>query len=763
MRKACHSGTTFAVLLAAILAAGCAAPAMAQNLLRNGGFEEPVAGDAPQGWSFHDFRGDDLASGEVTRKKPAFGKHSLMLQAPAFPADFTAFCLPLDVADIPSDEILFSCFYRTEQHPQALVTLALYGEDFTVREFRTPELHSESHPLGETAGWDSFTTHLPLPSGARQLVVFLRITGGGKVWWDGVSLRPVGAEVEVDLTQAGIIERMPDRRSVVCRARNVTGREMPLKLEIEASEEGKKRVLRQQTACSVAPGAERELSLSYAYPFDVPHRLRVVLVGDEPDVIHGVWERDVPGLVDARLVEPAFRSTILSTVPTERVAVEGTINAVPEIARAVQLDATIVGTGERTSQVEALSDEGMRGPWRLELPTTGMLTQRYIVHVNGTVDGKTYTLSLPVTRAPHATAQAAYDARNRLWVNGDQVFPIGIYRVALENELPAVAEAGFNFVITPSRMISFRYADAARDAGVYVVLASDTLDGQFWEYMAQKYHGHEAMIAWNGLDLPDTKLVSFDTLHQAYRKAESGPYPAIAQADPHHPILLALRPNASMERFAELADIVLAWSDPVPRWPLTAVADSVRAAREVVAGHKPVWAIIQSSGYRWVSEVSPTQAPDDRPPTAAEHRAMVYLALMAGADGLVYHAWGFPAIGQRPSYLLPRDQPELWAGIVETNRQLDWLAPALLEGKPEPITLPHDYPVQMAAWQRGEARIVVAVNTEDTNAAIAFDIGASAGEEVEVLFESRSVVATDRGEIGDIFEPYAVHIYQVGG
>ena len=141
---------------------------------------------------------------------------------------------------------------------------------------------------------------------------------------------------------------------------------------------------------------------------------------------------------------------------------------------------------------------------------------------------------------------------------------------------------------------------------------------------------------------------------------------------------------------------------------------------------------------------------------------MVYLALMAGADGIVYHAWNLPAIGDRPSYQIARDEPELWAGIVETNRQLEWLAPALLAGDAEPIALPYDSPVQMAAWQRGDARIVVAVNVADTTAAIAFDIGAAADEEVEVLFEDRSVIATDRGELGDIFAPYATHIYQIG-
>ncbi|MFW5867947.1 MAG: hypothetical protein ACOCX2_09040 [Armatimonadota bacterium] len=745
-----------------ILAAGAVTPAVAQNLLRNGGFEQEVAGDAPQGWAYQDFRGSDLASGEVTRQNPAFGKQSMMLEAPSFPADFAAFCLPVEVDDLQSDEIFISCFYRTESHPQALLTLAAYGEDFTAREFLTPELHSESHPLGETAKWKPYTTTMKIPPGTRQVVLYLRIMGGGKVWWDGVSMRPVGGDVEADLQHAGVIQRLPDQRVVRVRVRNNTARELPLRMETEATEEGVKRVRRAQENVTLSPGEERDLQVTYPYAFDEPHDLRVLLQGEEPDQVYALWERSAPGLVDAEIIEPAFRSTILSSVPTEHIVVEGALNVLPEIARSAQLQAMVVGTGEEASDIETLTDDGLAGPWRITLPARGMLTQRYIVHVTATVDGREQTVALPVTRAPHADAETAYDAQGRLWINGEPVFPVGIYRVAQEDDLPTVADAGFNFAITPSRMLSYRYAAAAHEADMHVILASDTLDGQFWEYMARKYYDNPAMIGWNGLDLPDTRLVTFDNLHQAYRKAETGPYPAIAEADPHHPIVLALRPNSTMDQYATLADIVMAWTGPVPNQPLTVVADAVRAARDAVRDHKPVWAVIQSSGFKWISELSPTQPADGRPPTAAEHRAMVYLAIMAGADGVAYYSWGMPSVHGRPSYHLPRDEPDLWAGIVETNRQLNWLAPALLNDDPKQIEVAEDVPLRLAEWRMDDARIVVAVNTEDTTAAVGFDVNASAGEEVEVLFEERSIIATQNGEIGDIFDPYAVHIYRIG-
>jgi len=752
-------------VLALVLAVCISAPARAQNLLRNGSFEGPTAGDVPESWSYHDFSGDTLVgdhigSGEVTGGARV-GRRCLKLQAPVFPANFAAYCRPIDVSDLQGPEIIFSCFFRTVDHPQVQVTLATYAEGFTEREFLTPELLSESHTLGETRDWMRYATHLTMPSGARDLVVVLRVLGGGQVLFDGLSVRVVGSEVEVELEDAGTLVELPRVRGVRCQVRNITEREMPIRLEIEATQEsGRKR--REATECRLGAGEARTLEARYTIDFHGPHDLKVVLCGAEPDEIHQAWQRQVPGLVDARIVEPAFRSMVLSTVPTAHIVVEGRLNATEEIARRVEISGRLVGTGAEAAEPELLSDRGMAGPWRLTLSAEGMLSEEYRVDVTARVGRHEQTLSLPLVRAPHADTEVAYDVAHRLWVNGEAAFPLGVYRVTNESDLPTAAEAGFNFVITPSHSVSYRYANSARDAGLQIAIASPVLDGLSWRNNVEKFIRHEALLGWYGIQLPDTAAVTVQVLGQAYVESTAGPYPAVAQIDRHHPILLALRANATMEDYATVADVVLAWSEPVPRWPLTMVSDAVAMGRRAVGDRKPVWAVIQSAGYGWSDDRTLAVRPDSRPPTPQEHRAMVYLALIAGADGLAYHAWGLPARGERPSYRIQRDAPELWDAIVETNRELTWLAPMLLETDPEPVELEYDSPVRMAAWEYEGARYVVAANAEDTTAAMAFDIGAQAGEEVDVLFERRVVMATDSGEIGDVFEPYAVHIYKLG-
>lgn len=750
------------ITVLALILACLAAPAGAQNLLRNGSFEGPVAGDVPESWAIADFIGGEHAAAQVVRGATV-GSQCLKIKGPAFPSDIAAYCRPIDVSDLQERELIFSCFFRTVEHPQAEVMLATYDTDFTELEFRTQVLRSEAHALGETKDWTRFATHLTVPTGARDLIVMLRVKGGGEAWFDGAAVRELGAEVEVTLEDAGTVAELPRGRLVRCRVRNVTSRPMPVRLEVGATE-GKARPRRANLDCQLDAGEARTLEARYPVDFRNPHRLSLAVLGAEPDEVFEAWERPVPGLVDASIVEPAFRATVLASIPTEEIVVEGRLNATDEIARQTRITARLVGTGAETSALEETTDRGVAGPWRLSLPAEGMLAETYSVDITAAVGRNEQVLSLPLHRARQSDAEVGYDARHRLWVHGQPVFPVGLQRVPAETDLPEVAEAGVNFVITPSRSVSYRYAGIASDNGLLVAISSPGLDGLFWQNAIEKFIAHPGLLGWYGIPLPDTQAVSPGVLYEAYVHSTKGPFGAIAQMDSHHPVLMALRPNSTMAEFARAADIVLAWSEPVPRWPLTTVADAVRTGREAVDDRKPVWAIIQASGYGWSEELDGPLPSDSRPPTPAEHRAMVYLALMAGADGIVHYAWSLPARGEESAYRLRRDAPELWDGIVRVNRELGWLAPMLLSGHPEPIALPFDSPLRLAAWEYEGARYVCAVNTQDTTAAVAFDIGATPGQEIEVLFEERAVIgAAGTGQVGDLFDPYAVHIYRLGG
>ena len=743
---------------AAIICSLCAAvgvslalPVAAGNLIRNGRFEEPATEGVPQNWSFHNWRQDELASGEVTAGGNV-GPHCLRLSSPVFPADFAAYCRPVDVSAWAGREMLITCYYHTIKHPQAQVAIATYAEPFTLKEFETPQLQSEAFPLGESAHWRLATWRFTCKPHSKELVVLLHLMGEGEVFFDGVTARPVGGEIEVELEQAGTITAMPHLRSVRCRLHNRTEAAKLVKINLEATVPGAGTVPA-VAQCTLAPNQQEELTASYALDFRQAHELRITVVGAEPDEVYQAYHRSVSGLVSARIIEPAFRSCLLSGIPTDEIVVEGRLNASEEIARGTQLSATLLGTGTSSSEVIPLSDDGVLGPWHIALSTEGMLTGDHEVQVKArTAPGLEHVLSLPLSRAPQADLQVAYDARHRLWVHGQPIFPIGICRVTDDRELPAMREAGFNFVITPSRVVSYAYADAAQEAGMRIAISSSSLDTEiFWLLLRDKYFQHPALLGWYALERPD--------MQGAFPNVVGEIYSDLAALDPHHPILLALRPNSSLPGFAEACDIVVVWTEPVPRWPISTVADDVQRAIQATGGHKPVWAMIQSTGLAWSQDASLKQQTTGRAPTAAEHRAMVYLALMSGADGIAYYSYRLPARQGLPPYDIRRDAPELWESIKETNSQLIWLAPVLSNASPEPIELPEDSPIRIAAFEYEGASYIVAVNPGASATAISFDLGAGPHQELPVLFERRTLVASETGRLADVFDPCAVHVY----
>jgi len=667
---------------AAIICSLCAAvgvslalPVAAGNLIRNGRFEEPATEGVPQNWSFHNWRQDELASGEVTAGGNV-GPHCLRLSSPVFPADFAAYCRPVDVSAWAGREMLITCYYHTIKHPQAQVAIATYAEPFTLKEFETPQLQSEAFPLGESAHWRLATWRFTCKPHSKELVVLLHLMGEGEVFFDGVTARPVGGEIEVELEQAGTITAMPHLRSVRCRLHNGTEASKLVKINLEATVPGAGTVPA-VAQCTLAPNQQEELTASYALDFRQAHELRITVVGAEPDEVYQAYHRSVSGLVSARIIEPAFRSCLLSGIPTDEIVVEGRLNASEEIARGTQLSATLLGTGTSSSEVIPLSDDGVLGPWHIALSTEGMLTGDHEVQVKArTAPGLEHVLSLPLSRAPQADLQVAYDARHRLWVHGQPIFPIGICRVTDDRELPAMREAGFNFVITPSRVVSYAYADAAQEAGMRIAISSSSLDTEiFWLLLRDKYFQHPALLGWYALERPD--------MQGAFPNVVGEIYSDLAALDPHHPILLALRPNC----------------------------------------------------------------------------AMVYLALMSGADGIAYYSYRLPARQGLPPYDIRRDAPELWESIKETNNQLTWLAPVLSNASPEPIELPEDSPLRIAAFEYEGASYIVAVNPGASATAISFDLGAGPHQELPVLFERRTLVASETGRLADVFDPCAVHVY----
>lgn len=168
-------------------------------------------------------------------------------------------------------------------------------------------------------------------------------------------------------------------------------------------------------------------------------------------------------------------------------------------------------------------------------------------------------------------------------------------------------------------------------------------------------------------------------------------YAALKQADTSHPVYLNLTAgffpqfaryeevtaSAIYPAYCRATDIVGYDLYPVTGWgrpewvPL--IAPVTRKLRELAPPQVPVWVILEcTTKLRWVSQEHLNRIGRPQGATAAELRAMVWMALLNGAKGIGYfpHRWD--------PYQPCDISEELQAEMKRTNRQLTQWASVLL-------------------------------------------------------------------------------------
>jgi len=196
---------------------------------------------------------------------------------------------------------------------------------------------------------------------------------------------------------------------------------------------------------------------------------------------------------------------------------------------------------------------------------------------------------------------------------------------------------------------------------------------------------------------------------------------------------------------------------------LRLVGTMVDAARQA-AESRPVWAIIQAF---WTAPIWP------RNPTPAELRAMIFIALNHGADGVIYFSY---KSGNRAI----TDHAELFEIITRVNGQLRALRGALLV-KPEEVSVglnvteeereaaietPAEHeaqPLDCSLRPFRNAHLFIAVNPDPWPKQVEVSLPASgAGKEATELFtgetaEPMPLSADNAWSLA--FEPYQVRLF----
>jgi len=740
----------FVKLLVVLIGAcvGCSIGWAAPNLLPNPGFEQGERGAAPADWSGQGITED--VTGSVRLSAKAYrGSYSMQVECRESTGIYAAFCHPIAVSDTEGAELAFTCYYRTEGEPLPELTFVTFAEDFLVREWKTPALQTESYLMPDTRKWRLGSWRFEYLPGTRQVIVLFRLNGEGRLYVDDACLTRYPPEVSCSIESPGLVSGLPARRQCVLRLTNNTDTARQVRVTVTPLT-GKRVFKSFSKRITLARRASSVVKLDYTLNYNQSCELQVTVTDDKSDAVLDCRQAHVPGLLAATIREPAFRGSILSSLPGNDIVVAGYVNATEELRQAVSLNAELVGTGIKASVENGRIELAADRSFTITLPGANILTGKYKVRLRGQVKQFEDIVELPVSRIPAGPSEVGTDGQGRLWVQGQPVFPRGIFGAMQPPDLAPIAAAGFNLAVVPSRRASSLLMKQAQQAGLGVLVSGNSVDSEFWGRQEERLGDFTSLVGW----YQPAENERLSKIPPAIARAF---YDKVTEASPYHPMVTAVRSAAAVSAYADAGDIMAVWISPRAGTDDRLIPYMVDRAVQAMAP-RPVWAVIDLSGLSWYSPGGKADNSSVHRPTAAHLRAMTYLALMRGAKGLLYYSYYLPYYRGRPEFYIRRDAPKLWEELKRINSELRWLAPVVTEGRRTVLPPLAGGIVQLTQFEVGGARYLMAANVSDQEVVATFPTPGPASA-LNVLFEDRTLAPAGPGTFADHFAPHAVHVY----
>ena len=354
-------------------------------------------------------------------------------------------------------------------------------------------------------------------------------------------------------------------------------------------------------------------------------------------------------------------------------------------------------------------------------------------------------------------------------VGGKPFFPIGIYGVTkrefngndIRRAFRDLKAAGFNFVHTydTRRGRDFTdFLDAADESGVKVWISPGVNSHAFDESNIMNERGRPSLLAWYLGDDSASHIKPEEMLRRHMRCKALDPAHITVQAD-----FLGQSRSHRYRPFVNCTDAFLPEIYPVSATNRTGreVADVIRhmgTVHNAIASEgnpvKSVWAIIQHfDGWKvW-----------KRFPDMDELRAMTYVAIIHGANGITWYTYGGNGVNGRGVTSAPEHWREICAIAGELFTNHDDLAGRnakiqptvkILSGPETDICGFGSISVLMK-----ESGLLMAVNSS-TNA-IAAEISIDGLRGVERRFDAGPMNLFAGKGFVDEFKPYGTHVYRV--
>jgi len=301
-----------------------------------------------------------------------------------------------------------------------------------------------------------------------------------------------------------------------------------------------------------------------------------------------------------------------------------------------------------------------------------------------------YALAQPKDIALPPIKSVSFDKHGNFRVNDKPFFPILLYSAPTDDAtLGQLREFGFNSLESDAKV-----CDALPGKGFYGVA-----------HAGQKIESRTGVLMMLGTDSPS--LVFKKNLLQQLAEANA----KVRKAVPDRPVMNAigywedepagvfagkLPSKEKYEEIIEKIDVAAPYLYPVPYQPIASVGEAMARARKV-AGPKPVLPILQL--FVWEAK--------DRYPTPAELRAMAFLSLVEGANGIGYFSY---RVGKST---IAEAAPDLWKSVKKLNHDVARIGPLLSQGeKLDAVSLAAGGPaVKLKAVVNGDIALAVLVNS----------------------------------------------------
>jgi hypothetical protein len=414
-------------------------------------------------------------------------------------------------------------------------------------------------------------------------------------------------------------------------------------------------------------------------------------------------------VLDARIVSPAYRATVTMPTKGKTLVVEARVNrAEYELPReGLVIDLLLLPDGLSSQPVK-----GDDASVRLSLVLPELAAGQHTVDVGLDNWRPEFVRKRRITFrvGEQVSRKVTLDETGRLLVEGKPFFPLGLYLGPTEDEhLERIAKAGFNTILCYGYGAGKEpraYLDRAAKHGLKVIYSiQDFYEGSTWHPkqpgmsdldQMRKYitelRDHPALLAW----------YTNDELGPEWMPKLQAAYDLVRELDPDHPAFQVLCVPSQNALYYGVTDILGVDPYPIPRHPVSMVGEWMDTARAAMSEAKPVWCVPQI--FQWANY---SKEAKDREPTFEEKRAMVFLALIHRAQGLVcYSYYDLLKGGERGVF------ERRWKEVSAIAGEVAKLAPVLLEGKELAADLKGA--VRYRVLEHGGAAHVIAVNTSSS-------------------------------------------------